>query len=60
MQVEFNQIEPRNFRIGDVLLGNDGSQYAIVDAEKQMATLRKLRDEERNKPQYTDGRVFIA
>lgn len=60
MKVEFNRITPNNFCVGDVLLGNDSNQFEIVEAEKGVATLRKLSPDETNKPECTDGTVTIS
>lgn len=55
LKVKYTQITPVNFRIGGVLRDRDNNQYAIVDADAGIAYLIKLRDEEKNKPEFIDG-----
>jgi len=58
MQVKHKQISPVNFRVGNVLSGSDEEQYEVVDIGMTGITeLRKLEPDERNKPEFTQGKV---
>lgn len=60
MQVKHEQISPVNFRVGNVLSGSDEEQYEVVDIGMTgIAELRKLEPDERNKPEFTQGRVIL-
>lgn len=54
------QILPINFTVGDVLLEHaTEDQFTVTDVVEGAVSLRKLRDEEKSKPQYLDGTVVL-
>ena len=59
VQVRYNRIQPSTFRVGHILVGSDGEQYQILDAENDVVVLRVLPPDERNKSEYMHGSVLI-
>ena len=60
IQVKSCQILPLNFTVGDVLLEHaTGDQFTVADVIEGVVSLRKLRGEEKSKPQYLDGTVVL-
>lgn len=60
MIVNPSQVLPRNFVCGDVLYDRaTGNQFAVVDFVGGQVHLQQLTNEEKSKPEFTDGTVVF-